>query len=127
MRSRPLRPSDIPILQALAARSGFPYPDLSHPHIEAVVVVVDSEDKPIAAAAAKRLIEAYLYIDPDCSPAVKIAALRLIHTAMAHELRALLYNSVECFLPTQIAAKFGRRLERTWGWVKNWQSWTIHF
>lgn len=124
---RPLRASDIPILQDLAARSGFPYPELNHPHIEAVLVVVDSGDKPIIACAAKRLIELYLYVDGDRSAPVKLAALNLMHRSMAQTLRDKLYSSCDVFIPPQIAEKFGKRLERTWRWAKNWQSWTIRF
>ena len=129
MTVRPLRSSDIPILQELAERSGFPYPpDLSHPHIEAVLVAVDSEDRPIIAVAAKRLVEIYGYVDSERSPVVLLSAWKLLHGAMAQELRNLSYNSVEAFLPPSIAEKFGRRLERTFGWVKNhWSNWAIRF
>lgn len=127
VRIRTLKASDIPILGAMAEASKFPYPDLNHPHIEAVLVITDDADRPIMACAAKRLIELYLYVDPACSPAVKMAALNTLHKGMSAVLREIKYNSVECYLPEQIAAKFGRRLERTWGWVKNWPSWCVRF
>lgn len=128
MTRRPLKPSDIPILQDLADRSGYPYPDLSDPLIEAVQVVVDAEDRPVMAVVAKRLVEVYLYIDPDRSTVVKIDALKLAHGGMCETLRDKGYNSGEAFLPPNVAGKFGRRLERTFGWVKNgWQNWTLRF
>lgn len=127
MISRPLRDSDIPILQELAVKSGFPYPNLDHQHIEAVEVVTDSEGRIIMACAAKRLVELYLYVDQERSSAVKMSAIRQLHQGMAEKLRAKDYNSCEVFLPPQIAEKFGKRLERTWNWVKNWQSWTTRF
>lgn len=128
MTARPLRESDISILQEFARLSGFPYPEFDHPHIEAVVVVADSEDRPIMAVAGKRLIELYLWANPVTSPTVKINALALLHQAMSQELRELGYTSVEAFIPENVSAKFGRRLERTFGWVRNqWKSWTIRF
>lgn len=127
MRIRDLQKSDIPILQGFADTTGFPYPSLDHPHIEAILVVVDSEDKPITAAAAKRLIEIYGWVDSERSPMVLMAAWKILHQSMAETLRAKGYNGCESFIPPQIAKKFGRRLERTWGWIKNWQSWTLRF
>lgn len=127
MTVRELRPGDIPILREMAESSGFPYPDLAHPHIEAVLVVVDSEDRPIIACAAKRLVELYLYVDPGRSSTVKFRAMNVMHSAMSRALRELRYTSVEAFVSPSIAEKFGRRLERTWGWVKNWASFTIRF
>lgn len=126
MHCRPLRESDIPILRKMAADSGFPYPDLDDPLIESVIVVVDSSDVPIMACAAKRLVELYLYVSPQ-RPAIKMKALELLHQGMAQPLRDKLYTSAEAFLPENVAAKFGRRLERTFRWMRNWPSWTIRF
>lgn len=124
---RPLRASDIPILQDLAARSGFPYPELNHPHIEAVLVVVDSEDKPIIAVAAKKLVEIYGWVDSGRSPSVLMGAWKMLHAGMSETLRNLGYDSAEAFIPPNVSGKFGRRLERAFGWIKNWQSWTVKF
>ena len=127
MKVRPLQPSDIPFLKHYAEVSGFPYPDFDDPHIEAFLVVVDSEDRPIAGCVAKRLVELYGYFDPAQSPATKRAILKAMHQGMAEALREKMYNGAEIFLPPKIAARFGRRLERIFGWLKNWQSWTIRF
>lgn len=127
MRFRPLKPEDVPILEQIEKQSGFPYPKLSDPLIETIVVVVDSEDKPIVAGVAKKLIEIYAYVDSSRSPAVKMEAIGMLHKGMAIVLRELRYNSCEAFIPPSVASKFGRRLERTWRWVKNWQSWTLRF
>lgn len=131
---RPLKPEDIPILKQYAEASGFPYPDFDDPHIEAFLVVVDSEDRPIVAVAAKRLIEIYGYFDPNASPSLRLKALAMLHEGMAESLRALGYNSIECFLPPEIEKAFGARLMRgirssrfLWRWKKNWQSFTIRF
>ena len=126
MHARPLRADDIPILNGMAEANGFPYPALDDPLIEAVVVIADSEDKPIVACAAKRLVELYLYSGDNAAP-VRLQAVDRLHGAMAQALREKGYNGSEIFLPPQIAQKFGRRLERTWGWVRNWPSWTKRF
>ena len=131
---RPLQSSDIPILKRYAEVSGFPYPDFNDSHIEAFLVVADSEDRPIVACAAKRLIELYGYFDPDASPSLRMKALGMIHEGMAEALRAKRYNTCECFVPPEIEKSFGARLVRgirsprfMWRWAKNWQSFTIRF
>lgn len=119
--------SDAPVLRGLGEKAGFPYPDLSHPHIESVEVVTDSEGRIIMACAAKRLIELYLYVDPDCSPAVKMGALRMLHQSMAERLRAQGYESADLFLPPVIEKSFGRRLMKSFGWARNWPSFCKRF
>lgn len=79
------------------------------------------------ACAAKRLVELYLYVDSEASPGVKMNALSMLHRGMAETLRAKGYNVCEAFLPPIVSGIFGRRLERTWGWIKNWPSWTVRF
>jgi hypothetical protein len=134
MQVRPLKPEDIPILKRWAEASGFPYPELDHPHIEAVLVVADSEDRPIVSGTAKRLIEMYGHFDPEASPVILIKALGLLHEGMAATLREKGYNVCECFVPPAIEKTFGARLMRgirspgfLWRWAKNWQSYTIRF
>ena len=134
MQVRPLRESDIPILQEFARTSGFPYPAFDDPHIEAVLVVVDSVDRPIVAGAAKGLIELYGYFDPEAPPVLLMRALGALHEGMSETLRAKLYNSAECFVPPSIERTFGGRLMRgirsprfLWKWAKNWHSFTIRF
>lgn len=127
MTSRPLRESDIPILQDIAVKSGFPYPNLDHPHIEAVEVATDSEGHIIMACAAKRLVELYLYVDQDRSSAVKMSAIRQLHQGMAEKLRAKGYDSAEIFIPPAIEKSFGRRLIRSFQWVRNWPSFCKRF
>lgn len=117
MRTREIRPSDLPLLKQWAEASGFPY-------IEPVgaTVVVDDEDRPIMACAPRRIIELYLWADSCQNPAVKLHAIRLLHDAMTPEMKRLGFDEVNAFLPPSIAEKFGRRLARTFGWVRNWPS-----
>lgn len=124
---RTLKPSDIPILKHYAEESGFPYPGFEDPHIESFLVVVDSEDQPIMACAAKRLVELYLFVDPSVSTITKKSAIDALHRGMSQSLRGIGYTGAEIFISPVIAKAFGRRLERTWHWVKNWPSWTLRF
>lgn len=126
---RKLHPADIPKLQKLYEESGFEYEFPRLENLESVLVVADQEtNEPFMAAAAERLIQLYLFAPEGGHPAAKLHAIRLLHEAMRNELKSLGYNSVEAFLPPSIAARFGRRLERTFGWVRNpWASWTKYF
>ena len=95
-------------------------------------MVADSEDHPIVACPAKRLIELYGYFDPACSPTLLIKALGVLHEGMAKALRDKGYQSAEVFIPPSIEKSFGGRLMRgirsprfLWKWAKNWHSFTI--
>lgn len=126
---RKLKPADIPVLQRLYESTGFEYEFPNLHSMESVMVVADPEtDAPIMAAAAEKLIQLYLFAPVGGNPLAKLHAIRLLHDAMRTELRKLGYTSAEAFLPPSIADKFGRRLERTFGWWRNaWKSWTIRF
>lgn len=121
MTIRPLLPSDIPILDGRASISDFPYPDLAN--IEACLVVLDADGHIITACAAKKLVELYLY-PMEGTPTVKLRALEALHASMAPLLKANGYNYVEAFIPKEIAERFAKRLERNFGWLRNWPSWT---
>lgn len=122
MLTRPLLPLDIPILEARAIASGYPYP--SWPDIEEILVVEDADGNIVTAFAAVRILEGYLW-PMEGSPLAKKSALEALHRDMPPILKAKGYNYMEAFIPKEIAAKFARRLERTFGWVKNpLASWT---
>lgn len=122
MTTRRFKPSDLPHI--LAMQGDFPYPDPAD--TEAMLVVADSYDNPVMACGARKLVELYLW-SADATPATKLAALKLIQNAMTEELRKLGYSEAECFLPPAIEAKFGRRLMRSLGAVKNWASYCFRF
>lgn len=129
MTVRPMKDSDIPALRAMFERSGFEYqfPDLRGDLIETVQVIVDEEDSPIMAVAAERLVQLYL-LTGEMDPAAKLAGIRTLQDATAKELKKRGYTSCEAFIPPSIAKRFGRRLERSFSWVRNpWQSWTKAF
>ena len=117
MNVRPIKPSDRPILERWAKESGFPY-------IEAieVYVVADEDDQPVMACAPHQIVELYLWVDGAQHPAMRLHALRLLHDAMIPALKAQGIDEVNAFLPPEIERKFGRRLMRSFGWVRNWVS-----
>src|SRR5574337_1735462 len=121
MYVRALLDSDIPKLKAL--ENGFPYCDPKSSLVECFLVVADEKDEPVAACAAERILQLYLWV-ADVHPAAKIAAIRHLHSEMASELKEKGYTSVEAFLPPEIERSFTRRLEKMFGWKRNWNSWT---
>lgn len=126
MTSRPLRESDIPILKAALEKTGFTYelPDLLGPNIEGALVIVNDKDEPILAFAAERILQSYLlFVDESLEPSAKLYAIKLMHDNMEPILTAKGYREINCFLPPEIAKTFGRRLVKSFGWVKNWESW----
>lgn len=123
MTIRPYRASDASALQFMAHQSGFPYPDLDSPMIESCLVVEDENGQPIAAIAAQRIAELYLFKAEHLRPALFMSILRTMHEAMAKELRGHGYRTAEAFLPPGICERFGKRLERSFGWTRNWVSW----
>lgn len=127
MRVRQLAPSDIPRLSELADASGFPYPDPYSPAIEAALVVCDDDGKIICAAAFERIVQGFLWIDKSAGPVRCLSAIRTIHEPMAEELRRQGYREANVFVPPQLERSFGKRLERCFGWVRNWPSWAKHF
>ncbi len=117
MKARPIEPSDIPILKEWAGASGFPY-------IEPVnaLVITDDDDRPIMACASRPIVELYLWADGERPAPVKLAALRMLHAELTPTMKQQGFNEVNAFLPPTIAETFGRRLVRSFGWVKNWPS-----
>lgn len=122
MTIRDFKSSDVQILRVM--ERGFPYPDPEGP-LELIRVVCDDDGKPLMAAAAKKLIEIYLWSAPFERPHAALHGMRLIQADMASVLRAKGYRTAEAFLPPMIADEFGRRLERSFGAKKNWASWEI--
>jgi len=127
MHVRPFQISDLQALAQMADSSGFPYPDPTSPRLEALLVVVDDEGKPIMACAAERIAQLYLWCGSGSTPHGKLFCLRLLHEEMACVLKEKGYDGVEAFLPPSVSGKFGKRLERTFGWIRNWSSWTKGF
>ena len=127
MTIRPYQPSDKTELEAIALTSGFPYPDLDGPLLEACLVIRDDNGEILAAIAAQRIIELYMYKHEGLRPSVSKAILNAMHSEMAKALRAKGYSEANCFLPPSLCERFGRRLQRSWNWVANWPSFCVRF
>jgi hypothetical protein len=120
---RSLQPSDIPILQAWAEKSGFPYPEPDDPAIEKTLVVVDHEGNPVVAIAGKRLVEILGWFNPNAGAALRNEAIAMVQAPMAEALRRLGYDCAEIFVPPQLERRgFGRILARL-GCYRNLVSW----
>lgn len=126
MTIRPYRASDATALQFMANQTGFPYPDLDSPMIEACLVVEDEQGDVIGAVAAERICQLYLWKNQDLRPAMGMSVLRHLHEQMATELRKRGYDEANCALPEKVAKSFGRRLCR-FGWTRQWPVWAIKF
>ena len=116
-----------PVLEAMMAGAesrGLPYPARDGPHIEAVQVGEDNGEV-IGAAIANSIIELYLVGDPTLHPKVRMNAVCLLHQGMIAELAELHYHEANIFLHPSLVKTFGRRLERSFGWAKNWDSWFL--
>lgn len=127
MISRPATPADYPRLREIAAESGYPYPDLNDPLIEAVHVVEDEHGNIIGACAAKRIVELYLYKGQCDHPAAALHMVRMLHSSLIACLCMRGYREANAFLPPELAKGFGRRLMKTFGWRPNWKSWCKEF
>lgn len=129
MRVRALKASDLPALREMHRAAGFDYafPDFQNGKFEACAVVADKLDRPLMAAAAERILQLYLLSGEFPHPASKLHAIRLLHAALAAALKAAGYREANAFLPPAIEKRFGHRLMRTFGWVKNWASYCIRF
>jgi hypothetical protein len=125
MRVRHFEERDRAALSSMAQDSGFPYCAPDGPMVEECMVAVDGDDLPVAAVAAERILQVYGWLRQDIHPAAKMAAIRALHDRLAPALVERGYLEVNAFLPPTICQQFGRRLERSFGWVKNWASWAV--
>jgi hypothetical protein len=123
---RPLIDSDIPILKAIYERAGLGevFPDFDSPLIEMVAVAVDEHDSPIGAVVGQRALHLSLILG-EGHPAERFSILREFHSKLSESLCRTDYNEVDVFIPPQLES-FGRRLQKSFGWVSNWRSFCFH-
>ena len=124
--TRAMKIDDIPALRELYREAGYDYifPDLMAKEIEDVTVVIDENDKPLAAGIAKRTLELYLIMGRAGHPLVKLDRIRELHRAMTKTLKAKGFTEGNAFLPPEVAKSYGRHLARL-GWIKNNPSFAI--
>lgn len=127
MKIRAFEERDRESLERMGKLSGFPYLNPTGSMVEACMVAVDELDRPVVAVAAERIVQLYGWFEPSLDPVAKLAVIREMHAALGAELSRRGYESAEAFLPPSICEKFGRRLERSFGWVQNWRSWCFKF
>ncbi len=125
MRCRSLKDSDIPKIREMFDKSGFSYdfPDLKGFHMECVRVICDENDEPIMAAAAESIPQLYLWCGK-LPPAAMARYVRVLHESMANCMKKLGYTDVCAALPPEIDSRFGRWLQRRFGWKKSWSVWS---
>lgn len=119
---RELRPDDIPALRALHEQQGFdyPFPDLSQPQFVQILVAVDDEDRPVQALMARETLELYMLGDSGWrTPKWRFATLQKLGYAMHLKLLGMGYRDVHAWLPPQVERAFGKRLVKSFGWVKS--------
>ena len=121
LRARPAEKQDLPVIREMAARADFPSPDLESQNIEALWVIVDEQDRVMMAVAAERIIQLFMWSREFEHPASKLAAIRLMQD-QGGVLKE--YRDVVAFIEPSLARRFGRRLEQSLGWVRNWPSWS---
>lgn len=121
MTVRPLKGSDLIAILEMANRSGFENQEPSS--TDHILVVEDDEGKPVAAGGIRMIPEVYLWCGPFRKPLAKVHAIRLLHTELGEFLKRRGFDRAYAFPVASIAEKFGRRLEKTFGWTRNSPIW----
>lgn len=125
MRIRPYKESDLAALQRMHEAQGFDYtfPNLADPIFISKLVVEDHAGRAVMASLARLTCEMYLLADPDAgTPRDRYDRLLTLHSAGARDLASRGLDDAHAWLPPEIAARFGRRLEAL-GWVRD-SAWT---
>lgn len=118
MRIRPLEKRDIPRLKQLHAEGGVDYsfPDLMSPEFVEVHVLVNEDDQPVQAVAARRTVETFLLIDKQWgNPWLRWRWFCELHEAVRAMLAGKGYTDMHAWIAPQIERSFGRRLMKL-GW-----------
>lgn len=127
MNLRKVASSDEPKLREFHKRNGFehPFPKLEGPHVIGAYTICDDADGVIGTIVATQTVELTLLLDPDRHPALKLAAIRKLHSLLTI-LTEQGYHEANAFIPPEIARSYGRRLASL-GWLKSWANWCIRF
>lgn len=132
MRVRPLEAKDIDRLTQIHEEMGstYPLPDLTSPQFEQVSVLVDENDVPVMAIAARKTVETYLLMDGNWrTPKWRLTSFAMLHDRVIEKLKGAGYTDVHAWIMPELVEKFGmRRLVRQFGWVRSaWQSFFKEF
>jgi hypothetical protein len=128
MKIRLYKTSDEAALRTMHKAQGFEYefPDLMGRRMEGVWVA-EENGRILAAVAVERIVQTYFLCSPGLRPRVGASLFQAFESRIVPELSARGYNEANAFLPPSIAERFGRRLERSLGWTRNWKSWAKRF
>jgi len=121
VHSRPFQPSDLLHVKQLAESLGHPDEDFSR-MIEHAEVIVDDDGRVVMALVARRTIYLDMLTDPSLTPAQKMYGLRLCEAKLP-VLADKGHREVLAFIDPSIAERFGRRLQRSFGWMRSRPCW----
>lgn len=113
---RPFAEDDKPAIAAMHAAQGFHYdePDWSRMLLSAVVEV---DGRVEMAAFLRKSSEAYLLLTPQTNRRGQLGQILMLHRELLRPAKRVGFEDVHCFLPPEIAAKFGKLLMHM-GWEK---------
>lgn len=115
---REYKPEDLDRLKQVHQAQGFnyPFPDIEGPTF-LKKLVIEEEGKVVMAAAARLTTEIFLFVDPGAGTALqRWRRLCELHPVMERALWLAGADDMHCFVPPEIAHKFGRRLLQL-GWT----------
>jgi hypothetical protein len=121
MLVRSFKESDLGALRQIHSQQGFDYafPDITDPIFISKLVVEDDSGCAVMASLARLTCEMYLLADPTAgSPRDRYHRLLALHSAGERDLLSRGLDDAHAWLPPQIAARFGRRLEAL-GWLRD--------
>jgi hypothetical protein len=90
----------------------------------AAMKLVSDGERPVGAALARMTVEIYGFSDPEWgTPAMRLEMLRVLHQAIAAEMKKQRIRTAHAWLPPQIAKSFGRRLKKLFRWNEPAADW----
>lgn len=117
---RYLKESDIPRLKRLYKKMGvpLPFPNLNE-FLPNMPVIVDEKNRVVMAVGMVPSVEVWLFMDKDWeTPGMRMEAFKVIHEWIRKDLKAKGFIQAHAFLPPSLEKQFGRRLTKTFKWVK---------
>lgn len=129
MRVRPIIEADWPIIRKMHADSGLPLaclPDLHNPLFRVKIAAVH-EGKAVQAGFVKLTGEAFVLLDHGYgTPQERWDTLALLISSGLAEAARIGLDQVTCWLPPEVEAAFGKRLEAL-GFIRSpWISYTAN-
>jgi hypothetical protein len=122
MKTRLYRAEDEPALRRLYEQMGFDYafPDLNAAQFVSIWVVVDDDDLPVMALAARKTVEMFMLADKEwMTPGLRMEAFSAVSYACHVDVKSQGFEDANCWLPPKVEKSFGRRLVTKFGWIKS--------